>query len=109
MINNGNGEAAKQANSTKRTTEERGNKGDPSEFARKNTSVRKRKHGARSTERATSIYSLQESGREKTKKLMFGRSPVLLEGDVRDRRFAGNVIRVLVQLGRNSGEWENTR
>lgn len=34
---------------------------------------------------------------------MFGGSPVLLGGTVRDRRFAGNVNRVLVQLGKNSG------
>ena len=40
---NEKGEAAKQANSIERTTEERGNGGDPSEFARKNTSVRKKK------------------------------------------------------------------
>lgn len=33
---------------------------------------------------------------------MFGGSPVLLEGDVKDRQFANNVTGVVVQLGRNS-------
>ena len=45
MIKNGKGEAAKQANSIERTTEERGNRGDPSEFARKNTSYEKGSRG----------------------------------------------------------------
>ena len=42
----------------------------------------------------------------KTKRLMFGGSPVLLEGDVRDRQFANNVTGVVVQLGRNNEKWE---
>lgn len=73
---NGKGEAAKQANSIERTTEEGGNRGDPSEFARK----KQHPYEKGSAERATSIYSLQESEREKTEKLMFGRSPALLGG-----------------------------
>lgn len=65
MIKNGKGEAAKQANSIERTTEERGNRGDPSEFARKNTSVRKRKQGARSVPLQFVAYKSRDEKRRK--------------------------------------------
>jgi len=64
MIMNGKGEAAKQANSIERTTE-RGNRGNPSEIARKNTSIRKRKQGVQSTPLQLVAYKNQMGKDEK--------------------------------------------
>lgn len=94
----GRGEAAKQVNSTKRTTREE--KGDPSEFARRektNASIRGEKLEIGSI---LLLYSLREQGQEKTNVERVEPSAPSCLGDVRERRVARDVTRIIVQLGR---------
>jgi len=82
----------------------RGKRGDPSEFARKKHIHTRKEAG--NAKHAASICSLQESEQEKAKKLMFKREPSTPR---RGSEGPSNVTRIVVQLGKNNGEWENTR